>query len=759
MLVAFRRGYVPDGQAKSITQLEYETAIDEGIDVLTFILNKDATWPDEYNELNVDPKIRKWREDLGKKHGVEFFNRDPVSIDVTPALTRWVTQQNTVRSNQLRPRAETILLQQVEAEVESRLKQSLHNQVSINLGKEDRPEGVERPWDFKVKIQNRTDEPVNRSTTIQRVFNRSDINGRLLILGQPGSGKTTTLIDLAKSLVKKARDPNEPIPVLVNLSSWGSKQKPISEWLVRVLKENYGVPVKLGKQLITEQKLIPLLDGLDEVEGQHQRACVNALNQWIAGDTTDYGPGQLVICCRIDEYSQLGIPLKLNGAISLVELSDRQIETYLKKIGRSHLWVYLYRNKSLKDIVRAPLFLSMLTVSELEATDEIETLFQSNDVQIRLLDIYVRMRLANSKLYTNKQMQAWLVWLAQQLEASSETEYLVEKMQPSCLPNKRFQRLYLHLIQAIFGLTGGLMGWLMGGLLSWETRGSSSFDIPPLAESSFFLLIIGAFVGVMIAQLRKELSVGLGQALLGGVILGLLGSGIFGFSGGLIGVLIGGLGGAISVRDNTINVVPVEHIAFSWLGVKEGFYRGLKIGVIIGLSVGLFFMLYFLFIGAGVVISALYFGLPGMLIGGTIFGVIAGLIAGLKGEEIDRKSYVNQGIWRSLQLGLFQFLIFGLSGMLIVGLMGFLINWQQPVVIIGGLFAGLFGGLVGGFGTGLKHLALRWVLYTGGFIPWNYASFLNHCTDELLLQRVGGRFRFIHKTVQDHLASMDFMKP
>jgi len=37
-------------------------------------------------------------------------------------------------------------------------------------------------------------------------------------------------------------------------------------------------------------------------------------------------------------------------------------------------------------------------------------------------------------------------------------------------------------------------------------------------------------------------------------------------------------------------------------------------------------------------------------------------------------------------------------------------------------------------------------------MPWNYARFLNFCTEKLLLQRVGGRYRFVHKLVQDYFA-------
>ena len=59
-------------------------------------------------------------------------------------------------------------------------------------------------------------------------------------------------------------------------------------------------------------------------------------------------------------------------------------------------------------------------------------------------------------------------------------------------------------------------------------------------------------------------------------------------------------------------------------------------------------------------------------------------------------------------------------------------------VLFGQLFALEFGGL-----AFIQHFILRIVLFFTRFIPWNYARFLNYCTERLFLQRVGGRYRFI----------------
>jgi hypothetical protein len=82
------------------------------------------------------------------------------------------------------------------------------------------------------------------------------------------------------------------------------------------------------------------------------------------------------------------------------------------------------------------------------------------------------------------------------------------------------------------------------------------------------------------------------------------------------------------------------------------------------------------------------------------------------------------------------------------------LNYFLLFSLLGFLFFTPIGCFFGGLNTCVKHLSLRIVLFQEGGIPWNYARFLNHCTDRLLLQRVGGRYRFIHRLVQERFAAM-----
>lgn len=73
-------------------------------------------------------------------------------------------------------------------------------------------------------------------------------------------------------------------------------------------------------------------------------------------------------------------------------------------------------------------------------------------------------------------------------------------------------------------------------------------------------------------------------------------------------------------------------------------------------------------------------------------------------------------------------------------------------MILGTLFS-----LVSGF-TLIQHLILRLILGFNNYLPWNITRFLDYCTDRLILQRVGNRYRFIHRLVQEHFANLEIQK-
>jgi len=105
---------------------------------------------------------------------------------------------------------------------------------------------------------------ISPGTPIAQVFDQA--GGELHILGEPGAGKTTQLLKLARDLLKRAKDHEaSPIPVVLTLSSWATKKLPLEQWIVEELQMKYDIPSQIGKEWVKANQLLLLLDGLDEV--------------------------------------------------------------------------------------------------------------------------------------------------------------------------------------------------------------------------------------------------------------------------------------------------------------------------------------------------------------------------------------------------------------------------------------------------------------------------------------------------------------
>ncbi|MEM6717019.1 MAG: NACHT domain-containing protein, partial [Cyanobacteria bacterium P01_C01_bin.147] len=138
------------------------------------------------------------------------------------------------------------------------------------------------------------------SERLMDVFTQGDVAGRLLILGAPGSGKTTTLLELARELVATAEaDETAPVPIIFELSNWTNAQQSIDQWLVAQLKAEYNVSPKVGQHWIATHQILPLLDGLDELGGVRLPKCVEKLNAFLPDTEPDR---QAVVCCRTKEF-------------------------------------------------------------------------------------------------------------------------------------------------------------------------------------------------------------------------------------------------------------------------------------------------------------------------------------------------------------------------------------------------------------------------------------------------------------------------
>ena len=693
---------------------------------------------------------------------------------------------------------------------------SLHNAALITLGLQESPEAVENPWRLLVQESEQASASLPIGTRITEVYDEA--HGELLILGEPGAGKTTLLLELARDLLNRAeQELAHPIPVVFNLSSWTRKRQPLTAWLIEELETKYRVPRKVGSDWINANQILPLLDGLDEVDAPFRAACMQAINEYHQAHSLV----PLVVCCRVHEYLSQANQLGLSHAITIQPLTTEQVHEYLVHIGEqvASLHISFQRDPVLQELVTTPLMLTILILAyQGSSLEEIEG---DASAEVRKPQIFTRYtqrmlqrRSARSR-YSPQQTVHWLSYLACQMKRQGQTIFYVERMQPIWLQKKWQRRLYHGIIVGpICGLLVGLanLGTLLpfpllmltaalivGLLFGWASeleaekkgtniltrtlmRGRQSFATA-LENRVITGVIAGLIVGI--SSVLYEYLVDYSDWPFGDRIAGALGY-------GLLTSIYLGLPLGLAIRLDR-RIEPMEALSWSWSGIRRKIFRWLLIGIVIGLVFTLPFTIssqdlrleIFLVVGLS---AGFYFVL--------IITLVSGIRQGLSRRLLDKRDIVspNQGIWRSARYGVFMAIISGVVAGVFTGLVDFIslsylsftsyvfakptvtdysirstmshLLGFHPVTVQGfwaldALFWGLIGGTTLGLAVGLycggaaymQHFVLRFMLWCTRYIPFNYPRFLDYAAERILLRKVGGGYIFIHGLLLEYFAS------
>ena len=363
------------------------------------------------------------------------------------------------------------LLEEVKQEVQAGLAQSLHAAVLANLSQHSPPTGGNRCWDVEVKAGNRPRFGLPPKASVAKVFDRA--GGKLVILGATGSGKTTTLLELARVLVSRAqKDANLPVPVLFELGSWKAESGAIADWLIAQLQFKYRISPAVGKKWLAEQKLLPLLDGLDEVETHRQNICIQAINQFVE---SEFKPKHLVACSSFEAYKNCDTRFRLQAAVLLKPLTETQIQNYLLEARSRELWYSIEREPELLKLAKVPLLLSMMALAYEDILIESWKRITSAEEQRKyLLTAYIRHQMTREvKQYPRgkelrpEQIRHWLGWLARRMEQQGIQEFYLDRIPSSWLQTDEERRKY----QLGVKLVGGLI-WVLLGLIATLVSGS-----------------------------------------------------------------------------------------------------------------------------------------------------------------------------------------------------------------------------------------------------------------------------------------------
>jgi hypothetical protein len=656
--------------------------------------------------------------------------------------------------------------------VQGVLQQAVQGAMLLDLAWEWQSTAVMQPWQ---SVLGTAVEPPPL-VTLYQAFQESEC--ALLILGEPGSGKTISLILLARDLIEQARqDGQQPAPVILNLASWMAEKRPLAEWVVEELNAKYQIPRALGREWLADDGLVLLLDGLDEMPEAHQLACHQAINQFRATN----GLTGLVVCARTADYARTTETahtptlLNLGGAIALQPLTVTQIQEYLTAAGISWSAVQtaVLQDPALQEMAKSPLLLSVLRQAyanhHTPQTAVAETSDPTADRYQTLFDTYLRQMVQRHgpTLYPVEQSRHWLAWLARRLTQHNEVMLLIEHIQPSWLPTVWQRRRFLLASRLIDGIALGTVAWLFWLLVRralvylpiiWDENLAQVFRVEDHIGSTYLLLflliylLLGLLVGgVDVAlyerQERREaagLRRSLGRWEHTAVVVGVVGlaslvTAVFfstftvGLAAGVFAVFAFGLTTYyIHGASYRSDIRTVEALNWSWPGSFAGLMMGL-------FAATLFEVIEYQVVGATPVLRT-YISL----------GLLFLLLGGLRGNRLPTTTRPNQGIWLSATSALAAAGLFAIPLSLVTAVL-----WDPQFGAIVGFLCGWVAAGLYGMGSVLNHFLLRAQLTRLGCIPWRLLPFLDDAAAHVILYKVGGGYIFIHRLLQEYFATLN----
>jgi hypothetical protein len=598
-------------------------------------------------------------------------------------------------------------------------KKSLLDQVCFKLDLDISSEG--RPPNSE-HISDNADDSLLNLPADAHIKDAFDFFERIVIVGAPGSGKTTMLLELAQSLLREAKESEDrPIPVVLPLSTWTTRQDSIEDWITSTLAaDSFGMPWSFSSDLARRGNLIPLFDGLDEVPERLREKCMENIRQYLNSRTVT----RSVLCCRQEEYEILKARLKFNGVVKIQPLARGEVNSFLCDSDPriEGLRAALASDPELWNLAKSPLLLSFMAFAYEDGYTE-SAGDQPGDGRHKLYTEYVQKALQwrKSKRYSARKSQIYLTALAKNLNNHDYTVFTLDLLDHSWLdpldhpwPSETTHRQWQAKVTAALA-SGLIMFCVSTAYFNWQvSAGVFGLTVTVAAIST---LIMGGSLGLeTIGVDRYYLIQSSRQPGLGAWI------------GNLV------FGGT-----DSLDYMPPRLLLILLTNVPIGIIIALKDSPEIAAA-----STYALSV-------ALYFALSSTETALFVAYEITGGVHPVRGEVPSPR--IRARLVFSIRVAM----VTGVTSWAIVAVLGKVAPMQDLTPTKLGFLAGTLAGIlpvtsVAGEAI-IEQFLTRWDLQRADIIPWPCVPFLDYMTECLLLYRTEQGYSFIHKELMDFMAS------
>ncbi len=336
-----------------------------------------------------------------------------------------------------------------------RIQAKTANRLPINLRAKSTNFGTS-PERAALYFDDLTIESEDVATEIDKILNTHQ---RLLLIGDPGAGKTTILLFAAINILMD-ENREQKLPLILNLATW-QKDREFKEWYAQSIAHTYSLSPVFVEELLRRNAVVPFFDGYDEVAEDSQEDCF----QKMAGYFGDQRSRQFIVSSRKKEYAAVNADAPVYVEIEVQPLLLAQIQKALFENGQTHagdlaLLYALDRDEYLGKAVEVPFYLNTVSFlfgkGERTLTDFRFTADSTEGRQEELVAIFMKEQVPEER------EKKYLSFLAGKMNEENFLIFELGSLQPRwCGKWWRKPNNYAQLIGLIVGL-----GWkLFYGIL------------------------------------------------------------------------------------------------------------------------------------------------------------------------------------------------------------------------------------------------------------------------------------------------------